>query len=300
MDWKDRRRSSNVEDRRGQRSGFGGGRGGGFGGGGLGIPIMGFGGIGGLIFFLLISFLGNGLFGGGGSPEPGRVASDPTNYTYQTADEDELYDFVSVILADTEDVWKETFREYGHEYKNPNLVIYSGAVQSGCGVSTSQTGPFYCPADQKLYIDLSFYDELRDKFQAPGDFAMAYVVAHEVGHHVQNQLGVMKQFDQARSRASEKEANALSVRLELQADYLAGVWAGKVQGMGYLEEGDYEEAIQAAGAVGDDRLQKAAQGYAVPDTFTHGTSEQRQYWFERGFHYKDLDHGDTFGWNGEM
>lgn len=294
MDWKDRRRSSNVEDRRGQRGGFGGRGGGGL----IGAPLLGFGGIGGVILFLLLNFLGGGLTGAP-SNEPAQTQPS-TNYTYQTASEDELYDFVSVVLADTEEIWEETFREYGHEYQNPRLVVYSGAVQSGCGVSTSQTGPFYCPADQKLYIDLSFYDELRDKFQAPGDFAMAYVVAHEVGHHVQNQLGVMKQFNQARGRSSEKQANALSVRLELQADYLAGVWAGKAQGRGYLEEGDYEEAIQAAGAVGDDRIQEAAQGYAVPDSFTHGTSKERQYWFERGFKYKDLDHGDTFNWDGNL
>lgn len=296
MDWKDRRRSSHVEDRRGQsRNVRSGGMGGGLGGGMLGV-----GGIGGVILFLLFTFLG----GDGsilGPAEPQTAPQTPASgYTYETAEESELFDYVSVILADTEDVWKEIMQEYGHQYVEPDLVVYTEVVQSACGVASSQTGPFYCPGDQKLYIDLSFYDELRDKFQAPGDFAMAYVVAHEVGHHVQTLLGITDSFNKARGRASEKEANALSVRFELQADYLAGVWAGRVQGLGYLEEGDYEEAIRAAAAVGDDRIQKQAQGYVVPESFTHGTSKQRQYWFERGFTYKDLDHGDTFNWNGDM
>ena len=292
MSWRQRRKSSNVEDRRGsgrfKRRG---------GGGGLGGSLLGFGGIGGLIVFILLNFLG----GGGGligsldeNSSQDQSIQSPENYQYETATEDELFDYVSVILADTEDIWDEIFQEYGYEYNYPSLVVYSGMVQSACGVSGAQTGPFYCPVDEKLYIDLSFYDELRYKFDAPGDFAMAYVVAHEVGHHVQTLLGLTEDFHKARSQMSETESNALSVNLELQADYLAGVWAGRAEGRGYLEEGDYEEAIRAAAAVGDDRIQQRAQGYIVPESFTHGTSKKRQYWFERGFQSKNLENGDTF------
>lgn len=297
MDWKDRRKSSNVEDRRGQSGPSRGGMGGGLGGGMLGV-----GGIGGVILFLLFTFLGGdgNIFGPSEQQTAPQQQTPASEYKYETAEESELFDYVSVVLADTEDIWTDVLKEYGQEYVEPELVVYTEVVQSACGVASSQTGPFYCPGDQKLYIDLSFYDELRDKFQAPGDFAMAYVVSHEVGHHVQTLLGITESFNKARSKASEAEANALSVRFELQADYLAGVWAGRVQGLGYLEEGDYEEAIRAASAVGDDRIQKQAQGYVVPESFTHGTSAQRQYWFERGFEYKDLDHGDTFSWDGSM
>ncbi len=283
MDWKERRRSSNVEDRRGRQTSST--------RGGLSSGMLGFGGVGGLIMLLLFFFGGGDLF------SPSDILTQPRTesaYTYQTAEEEELFDFVSVVLADTEDIWSEIFQEYGEEYIEPELVVYTEVVESACGVAGSQTGPFYCPADQKLYIDLSFYDELRDQFQAPGDFAMAYVVSHEVGHHIQTLLGITDSFNRESSRLSEEEANALSVRFELQADYLAGVWAGRAQGRGYLEEGDYEEAIRAAEAVGDDRIQQQAQGYIVPESFTHGTSEQRMYWFERGFQYQDLEHGDTF------
>ena len=182
-------------------------------------------------------------------------------------------------------------------YEKPTLVIFSGSVQSACGTAGSSTGPFYCPADQKLYIDLSFYQDLSQRFGAPGDFAMAYVVAHEVGHHVQTLLGISQQVQKITSQLSQTEANKYLVRLELQADYLAGVWANHAKGQGYLEEGDLEEALNAANAIGDDRLQKNAQGYVVPDSFTHGTSAQRMKWFKLGYQYGDLGHGDTFNTN---
>lgn len=213
----------------------------------------------------------------------------------ETAEEKELADFVSVVLADTETVWTGVFTQLGEEYSEPTLVLYSDAVESACGVAGSSTGPFYCPADNKLYIDLSFFGELRDRFQAPGDFAMAYVLAHEVGHHVQNELGVMAQMQELRQQLSPEEYNEYSVRLELQADYLAGVWANHAQGRGLLEEGDLEEALTAASAVGDDRIQRESQGYVVPDSFTHGTSEQRMRWFRKGFEAGDLSEWDTFG-----
>lgn len=226
------------------------------------------------------------------------TGTNTTTAPYQeTETEAERADFVSVVLADTEDVWTDVFQDYGYVYKDPTLVLFSGSVQSACGVAGSSTGPFYCPGDANLYIDLSFYDELSQQFNAPGDFAMAYVVAHEVGHHVQTQLGLTKQLDSLRNQLSETEFNQYQVRFELQADYLAGVWAHYAQGLGYLEEGDYEEAINAAGAVGDDRLQQQAQGYVVPESFTHGTSDQRMYWFDRGFKSGNLEDGDTF--NGE-
>ncbi|SFH51099.1 KPN_02809 family neutral zinc metallopeptidase [Pisciglobus halotolerans] len=287
MKWKNRRRSSNVEDRRGQSPA------GGYRGGGIGIPgvLMGGGGIGALLIYLLFSFFGGRS---SGSFDGANVIDQTTNGTYETAEEDELFDYVSVILADTEDIWTDVLADYGYTYEAPKLVVYNEMVQSACGVSGASTGPFYCPADEKLYIDLSFYDELRDQFQAPGDFAMAYVVAHEVGHHVQNQLGLADQFQRAQSQASQEQANAMSVQFELQADYLAGVWAHYAEGMGYLEEGDYEEAITAAGAVGDDRIQMQAQGYVVPESFTHGTAKQRMYWFEKGFQSGRLEEGNTF------
>lgn len=275
MKWKGRAGSRNVEDRRGR---------------GVGGPVLAGGGIGGLLIVLLITFLGGdpgailGDGGGGSSSEP-YVASER---------EEELADFVSVVLADTEEVWAEVFAEEGMEYVEPTLVLFSGSVQSACGMAGAATGPFYCPADSKLYIDLSFYDELERQFNAPGDFAMAYVVAHEVGHHVQNLLGVLGDVHQARNQLSETEYNQLQVRLELQADYLSGVWAHHAQGMGYLEEGDLEEALTAASAVGDDTIQKRTRGYAVPESFTHGTSEQRKEWFYKGFRAGDLNDGNTF------
>jgi len=279
MKWKGRTRSANVEDRRGSG---GVGRGGiGAVGGGLGIIVF-------IVYMLL-----------GGDPGQLINQSPLTNQGQesayqQTAEEQELAEFVSVVLADTESVWNDIFTGIKQDYQEPNLVLFSGQVQSACGTAGASTGPFYCPGDSKVYIDLSFAEELRTTFNAPGDFALAYVVAHEVGHHVQNQLGVMDEVQRLRQSLSQKDYNELSVRLELQADYLAGVWAHNAEDMNLLEKGDMEEALNAASAVGDDRIQKQAQGYIVPDSFTHGTSAQRKSWFMKGFSEGDLDQWDTF------
>lgn len=279
MKWKGRRSSSNIEDRRSSGSSGMGGKG--VLGGGIGIILM-------IIFALMGGDLGS-IINNPGIADPGNTT------TYEsTQEEEELKDFVSVVLADTEDAWSEIFRENKMSYQNPTLVIFNDSVQSACGVAGSSTGPFYCPADQKLYIDLSFYKELGERFGAPGDFAMAYVIAHEVGHHVQTLLGISQQVQKIQSQVSQTEANKYLVRLELQADYFAGVWANHAKDKGYLDEGDLEEALNAANAIGDDRLQKNAQGYVVPDSFTHGTSAQRMKWFKLGFQYGDLNHGDTF------
>lgn len=273
MKWQGRRASTNVEDRRGM-----GGKA--VIGGGLGI--------GGIIIYLLVTLLG----GGSAGDILNGITTNSTTQTenYQpTAQEQELSQFVSVVLADTEDVWTEVFRQRGLTYENPTLVLYSDSVQSACGTSSSAVGPFYCPGDHKLYIDLSFYDELQQQFQAPGDFAMAYVIAHEVGHHVQTLLGVTDKY-----AAQMQQDNAYQVRFELQADYLAGVWAHYAQNKNLLEAGDLDEALTAASAVGDDTLQKRAQGYVVPESFTHGTSEQRKSWFYKGFESGTIEGGDTF------
>ncbi|MCZ8520398.1 MULTISPECIES: KPN_02809 family neutral zinc metallopeptidase [Paenibacillus] len=267
MQWKGRRGSGNIEDRRGTGGGLGGGK------------LVG-GGIGGIILIVIVTLLG----GGGPADILGAITGSGSNAAYQESAQDkELSEFVSVVLADTEDVWTEVFREQGLEYKKPTLVLYSGSVQSACGVSGASAGPFYCPGDQKLYIDLSFYDELQQKFQAPGDFAMAYVIAHEVGHHVQTLLGTTNKVMPLREQLSEAQFNQYLVRFELQADYLAGVWAHHAKGQQLLEEGDLEEALTAASAVGDDSIQKKSQGYVVPESFTHGTSEQRKQSFYEGF-----------------
>lgn len=274
MEWKGRRGSSNVEDRRGMG----------------GKTLVG-GGIGGIVMLLLVMFLG-----GDPSDMLSNLTASPGNTEYVETEQDkELAEFVSVVLADTEDVWTEVFEKEGMEYREPILVLYSGSVQSACGMAGSAVGPFYCPADEKLYIDLGFYDELQTQFKAPGDFAMAYVIAHEVGHHVQKLLDISDEMARIRSQVSEEEYNKYSVRLELQADYLAGVWAHHAQGMGVLEEGDLDEALNAASAVGDDTIQKRARGYVVPESFTHGTSKQRKSWFYRGFEAGNLEEGDTFG-----
>ncbi len=275
MKYKGRQRSSNVEDRRGM--------------GGGGKTVMG----GGIGIVILIIYT---LFGGNPGDMIGNVLPNQSaNAPYvETAEDKELEEFVSVVLHDTEVVWKEVFAENDMVYRNPTLVVFTDSVQSACGTAGASVGPFYCSADEKLYIDLSFYQELRDKFKAPGDFAMAYVVAHEVGHHVQHQLGITDQVHALKNKISEEEYNQYSVKLELQADYLAGVWAHHAQNMGVLEEGDLQEALVAASAIGDDTLQKQAQGYVVPDSFTHGTSEQRQKWFYKGFKSGTLDGGDTF------
>ncbi|UZD23753.1 zinc metallopeptidase [Algoriphagus halophytocola] len=296
MKWQGNRRSSNVEDRRGKSSGR-------MGGGGFnpmligpllkilfsktGLVIVGV-----LIAFSVLtgtnplSFL-NGLLGGGGGSQGFTTES---NYT-PSAEEDRLAAFSETILADTEDVWNALLENY----REPTLVLFSGQVSSACGLASSATGPFYCPGDEKLYIDLSFFKEMEVKLNAPGDFAQAYVIAHEVGHHIQKIMGITSQMEQLRREVSEKEYNQYSVRLELQADFLAGVWAHhSQQSKGWMERGDLEEALNAANAIGDDRLQKQATGRVMPDSFTHGTSAQRMKWFKKGFDSGDLSQGDTF------
>lgn len=252
------------------------------------------GGIGGVVV-LILSLLFGGNFGDSinmGS-EPAAQQQGYPGQQGNTAEQDPAAEFVGVVLQDTEDVWNKVFRDQlGQEYQEPKLVLFTGGVQSGCGQASAATGPFYCPADGKVYIDLGFYNELKERFQAPGDFAMAYVIAHEVGHHVQNLMGISEQVQSQQQRLDKAEANALSVRLELQADFLAGVFAH--YNKKYLEAGDIEEALNAANAIGDDRLQKESQGYVVPESFTHGTSEQRMYWFKKGYETGDLSQGDTF------
>lgn len=276
MKWQGRSGSGNVEDRRGM-------------GGKIAIG----GGLGGVIVLILSLLFGNDI-----SQTDTDAINNGTqsqgNYTPSEAENQEAQ-FVSVVLKDTEDVWHTLFQQRGSDYVEPHLVLFTNTVDSGCGGASSATGPFYCPLDSKVYIDLSFYDELRDRFGAPGDFAMAYVVAHEVGHHVQNLLGVSAKVDAMRGRLSQKEMNALSVKVELQADFYAGVWANHAQEMkDILEPGDIDEALNAANAIGDDRLQRESQGRVVPDAFTHGTSKQRMYWFKKGFDTGDIDQGDTF------
>ena len=285
MQWKGRRASRNVEDQRGRRGG-----GGLMVGGGLGV--------GGIVIVIIVMLLGGNpsdLLNGGASTQQTQTQSQSAANYQGTAEEEELADFVSVVLADTEDVWGRIFQENGMTYRNPKLVLFTGSVQSACGTASSAVGPFYCPGDEKLYIDLSFYDELKQQFNAPGDFAMAYVVAHEVGHHVQNLLGTSGKVDRLRQTLSKTEYNKYSVKLELQADYYAGVWAHYEQGQNLLEQGDLDEALTAASAVGDDSIQLQSQGYVVPDSFTHGTSEQRKSWFYKGFESGTIQGGDTFG-----
>jgi len=282
MRWQGRQGSSNVDDRRG-------------GGGGrrrVGGKRMGIGGV--LIVVVLALLFGQ---------NPGEVlqfvnggGTGTTQEYTNTQPNDELGKFVSVVLKDTEDVWDKLFREYyGKSYPKPTLVLFSGQTTSQCGAASSATGPFYCPADQKVYIDLSFYRELKERFGAPGDFAMAYVVAHEVGHHIQYLLGMTRYVNSQRGKVSKTAYNKLSVKLELQADFLAGVWAHHAHKMkNILEEGDVQEALNAAQAIGDDRLQMQARGYVVPESFTHGTSEQRMRWFSKGLKTGDLKQMDTF------
>lgn len=279
MDWKGRRESENVEDRRmmtPRRAAVG----------GVGILVL-----------ALVTY----LLGGDpqklldllqqNNPQPGAVqdggAADPA--------QEELKHFVAVVLADTEDVWREQFRKMGKVYKEPRLVLFSGRVESACGLADAAVGPFYCPGDQMVYLDLSFFDELKNRFHAPGEFAQAYVIAHEIGHHVQQLLGISNKVHAQRKNLSKAEYNRLSVRLELQADFLAGFWAYHAQKMkNILQPGDLEAALRAANAIGDDRLQKQARGSVVPDSFTHGTSAQRIRWFRRGFETGDFSRGDTF------
>lgn len=284
MKWQGRRQSSNVEDRRGQRP-----VGGGFGGGGMKL------GGGSLLILLLVFLLSGGNLGSVLDMMGGTETQQTQNVDYQASEqEEELKAFSSTVFADLEDVWTDMFKNTNVDYTFPKLVIYSGSVNSGCGAASSQVGPFYCSADKSVYIDLSFYNQLRSQFKAPGDFAFAYVLAHEVGHHVQNELGILQQVHEYRQKLSQKQYNELSVRMELQADYYAGVFAKHIKGKGYLEEGDIEEAIRAAGAVGDDTIQESMAGRANPDTFTHGTSEQRMRWFMKGYEKGTLQDGDTF------
>jgi uncharacterized protein len=272
------RRSDNVEDRRGMRGG----------------PAMlgAGGGIGVLVLILVVKFLG-------GNPqallEQIENANPGSNEAQVDPAQDELANFVTLILGDTEQVWEDIFQKAGKEYVKPKLVLFNDSVDSACGFASAASGPFYCPGDQKVYIDLAFYDELRNRFKAPGDFAQAYVIAHEVGHHVQNLLGISDRVHAQRSELSEREYNQLSVRLELQADFFAGVWAHHAQNARHiLEAGDIEEGLRAASAIGDDKIQREAQGRVVPDSFTHGSSKQRLTWFRRGLETGDMTQGDTF------
>ena len=277
MLWQGRRESENVEDARGS----GGGRL--VLGGGIGTVIL-------VVLYLVLGGDPQALFD---SQQQAQV-SQPAQVDTQ-APRDEASKFVAVVLADTEDAWNEVFRQMGREYEEPRLVLFTDLIQSGCGFASGATGPFYCPQDRRVYIDLGFFRQLQERLGAGGDFAEAYVIAHEVGHHVQNLLGITDRVQAARGRVSESEYNRLSVRLELQADFLAGVWARYTDRVKHVvEAGDIEEAIRAASAVGDDRLQYRSRGYVVPDSFTHGTSEQRVRWFRRGYETGHVRQGDTF------
>ena len=274
MRWIGGRESTNVDDRRG------------ISGGGLAVG----GGIIGVIVVVLRL-----LLGGGGEDVQLPIPGQTTEMTAeQKAADDQRAKFVKVVLGYTEDVWNELFANRGSDYKDPILVLFRGSVQSACGFANSASGPFYCPGDEQLYIDLSFYQELEERFQAPGDFAMAYVVAHEVGHHIQKLMGTSDKMARLRQQLSETEYNKYSVMLELQADFLAGVFAHHAQRKNLLEPGDIDEALNAANAIGDDMLQKRSQGHIVPESFTHGTSQQRISWFKKGFESGDLRQGDTF------
>lgn len=280
MRWRGGRRSSNIEDRRGARPSGG---------------LLG-GGIGTIAIILIAWYFGidptpllEGVQSGGGASSTGTQA------TAEDLKNDPLADMISVVMADTEDVWNAIFAEQGRRYEEPSLVLFSGSTRSACGVGQAAMGPFYCPADRNAYIDLSFYEDMRNRFKAPGDFAQAYVIAHEVGHHVQNLLGISTQVRDMQRGMSKADANELSVRLELQADCLSGVWANRAdKARNILESGDVEEALNAASAIGDDRLQKQSQGRVVPESFTHGTSAQRQRWFRTGLSSGDPDSCDTF------
>jgi len=274
MRWRGGRESTNVDDRRGFSTG----------------GVVAGGGIIAVVFFVL-----RFLLGGGDGTEQILVPDQQSMSAQEQAADNERAKFVKVVLAYTEDVWGELFAQQGEQYQQPTLVLFRGSVQSACGFASSASGPFYCPTDQEVYIDLSFYEELEDRFQAPGDFAMAYVIAHEVGHHIQKLFGITDKLDDLRQRVSNEEYNKYSVMLELQADFFAGVWAHHAQQMkDILEAGDIGEALNAANAIGDDRLQKESQGYVVPESFTHGTSQQRMYWFKKGFDTGDMSKGDTF------
>ena len=276
MLWQGQRESENVEDARGS----GGGRL--VMGGGIGTVVV-------VVLYLLLGGDPQALFNSQQAQLPQSAQVD------NQAPRDEASKFVAVVLADTEDAWKEVFRQMGREYQEPRLVLFTDMIQSGCGFASGATGPFYCPQDRSVYIDLGFFRQLQERLGAGGDFAEAYVIAHEVGHHVQKLLGITDRVEAARRRVGEAEYNRLSVRLELQADFLAGVWARYADRIKHVvEAGDIEEAMRAASAVGDDRLQRRSRGYVVPDSFTHGSSEQRVRWFRRGYETGDISQGDTF------
>lgn len=277
MRWRGERQSSNIEDRRGLSGGKVAV------GGGLGTVLI-----------LIIAL----IFGADPRQLLEQLPAEPSSQVESSRplnrEEEELKEFVGVVLAKSEDVWNNLFQQNGRQYREPTLVLFTDQVQSACGRAGASVGPFYCPGDEKVYIDLSFYEELKRRFQAPGDFAQAYVIAHEVGHHVQHLLGISDRVDAMRGRVSQAEANQLSVRLELQADFFAGVFARYVKDQGILEPGDIEEALTAASAIGDDKIQRQTTGYVVPDSFTHGSSEQRLRWFKRGYDTGDIRQGDTF------
>jgi uncharacterized protein len=280
MRWQGRRGSSNVEDRRGMRYGRAGGIG-----------------IGTIVLALIAIYFGQDPSVVLQGVQPSSPTGEQVPYE-ESADEAQLREFVSVVLADTEDTWGEIFSAAGQTYEQPKLVLFSGAVESACGFAQAAVGPFYCPGDHKVYIDLTFYQELQSRFGAPGDFAQAYVVAHEIGHHVQTLMGISERNMATRQRASEAGANALSVRQELQADCFAGIWAHNAdRSRQLLEQGDIEEGLNAASAIGDDRLQKQSRGYVAPESFTHGSSAQRVRWFKRGFESGDVQTCDTFAAN---
>ncbi|MBO7080485.1 MAG: neutral zinc metallopeptidase [Neisseriaceae bacterium] len=281
MKWENRKVSTNIEDRRGSRT----------------VAKTG-GGILGIVLFLVGAYYGVDLSGVARLMEGAGGGTTTQNVPVQeTREEAQLHQFVSVVLAETEDTWEKYFRQHNARYVAPKLVLYRGTTPTACGTGQAAMGPFYCPGDQKVYLDLSFYDDMRHQLHASGDFALAYVVAHEIGHHVQNLLGISQQTQQAQQRASKVEANRISVLVELQADCFAGVWAHDVQNKNLLDIGDAEEAFNAAEAVGDDRLQESARGYAVPDSFTHGSSAQRLAWFRRGLQSGDPNQCNTFAAN---
>jgi len=279
MLWKGRRQSDNFEDR-----GSGGGR-----------RIASIGGFGTIIIVAIVWLLGGNPMEVLQMLQSGTTTEQQSSDVQKNPHEEELVQFSRVVLADTEDVWNKLFRENNQTYREPTLVAFSNSVESACGLTSAATGPFYCPGDEKLYIDLVFFEELQQRLNASGDFVIAYVIAHEVGHHIQKLLGTMDKFNDKREKLSQKEFNQLNVKLELQADFYAGVWAHHAQKMkNIMEKGDLEEAINAAGAIGDDRLQKQSQGTVTPDSFTHGTSAQRMHWFKLGYDSGDISKGDTF------
>jgi len=295
MRWGNRQGSSNIEDRRGQSGGR-------FSSGGGMIPVRGKSGLLVLVVVMVAGYYGIDLtpmLSGQMDIQMGQASAPAQKANYQpSAQEQELAKLSSLVLKSTEDVWGAIFSKSGNRYTNPKMVLYSGSTPTACGYGQSAMGPFYCPGDKKLYIDLSFYNDMKTKLGGGGDFALGYVLAHEVGHHVQNELGIASQVQRAQQQAgSQAQANKLSVRMELQADCLAGVWGHYMQKQGVLETGDLEKALRTATAIGDDRLQKMSTGRVVPDSFTHGTSEQRLYWFKRGFDSGEASKCDTFSTN---